>query len=95
MISRIASESRIHPRSSKGKSELSEFIVGILFLLSDSSFGLLVFGESSSERSGLLLSQVHWSIFAFFEILSCLFSSFLVNDSQNLGDGLSNNSDSS
>lgn len=94
MISRSASESRDH-RASKSKSELSESIVGIFFLLFDSSFGLLVSAESSSESSGLLLSQVHWSKFAFFEILSCLFSSFLVNDSQNLGDGLSNNSDSS
>ena len=74
--------------SSGSEGKLSGSEVGQLLLLSHSSPGSLVLGESSPESSGLLQSQVSWSALVLV-IFTSLVSSLLVNHSEHLSDGLS------
>ena len=71
--------------SSKGELSLSEVV--LLLLLSEGLARELVLGQSSSEGSGLLVSQVIGG--SALDVSASLVSSLLVNHSKNLSDGLS------
>ena len=71
--------------SSKGELSLSEVV--LLLLLSEGLERELVLGQSSSEGSGLLVSQVIGS--SALDVSASLVSSLLVYHSKNLSDGLS------
>jgi len=64
-----------------------------LLSLLGGSEGLLSLGESSSEGSGLLESQVNGVVFLALKRFSDSFSVSLVDNSQVFSDGLSDNSD--
>ena len=76
--------------SSCGEGELSGSEVGVSLLLSNSFSCCLVLGQSSSESSGLLVSQVRGGSLLLV-VDSGLISSLLVDHSQDLGNSLSNN----
>ena len=71
---------------SKGELSLSEVV--LLLLLSDSSSRALVLGQSLSESSGLLVSEVIGSA-TLLGVSASLVSSLLVDHSKHLSDGLS------
>jgi hypothetical protein len=73
------------------KGELSQGQVVFLLDFSQSSKLSLVLGESSSDSSGLLSSQIDRNVFLLLQLLSNLVTVSLVNDGQILGNGLSNN----
>ena len=73
---------------SGGEGELSLSEVVLLLLLSDSSSRALVLGQSLSESSGLLVSEVIGSA-ALLGVSASLVSSLLVDNSKHLSDGLS------
>jgi hypothetical protein len=73
---------------SKGELSLSEVV--LLLLLSEGLERALVLGESSSESSGLLLSEIVGG--SALGVSASLVSSLLVDHSKNLSDGLSHNS---
>jgi len=73
---------------SGGEGELSLSEVVLLLLLSDSSSGELVLGQSLSESSGLLVSEVIGSA-TLLGVSASLVSSLLVDHSKHLSDGLS------
>ncbi len=73
---------------SGGEGELSLSEVVLLLLLSDSSSRALVLGQSLSESSGLLVSEVIGSA-ALLGVSASLVSSLLVDHSKHLSDGLS------
>ena len=74
--------------SSSSEGELSQAEVVLLLLLSESSARELVLGQSSSESSSLLVSEVIGSS-ALLGVLASLVSSLLVDHSKHLSDGLS------
>jgi hypothetical protein len=74
---------------SSSESELSwSEVIGFLCLFGG-LLGEFKLGQSLSESSGLLLSQVMRSVLLLLVVFSCLISSLLVDHSENLGDGLS------
>ena len=74
--------------SSSSEGELSLAEVVLLLLLSESSERELVLGQSPSESSGLLVSEV-MSNLALLVVIASLVSSLLVDHSKHLSDGLS------
>ncbi len=72
--------------SSKGELSLSEVV--LLLLLSEGLARELVLGQSSSEGSGLLVSEVRRGA-ALLGVSASLVSSLLVDHSKNLSDRLS------
>ena len=72
---------------------LSEFVVLGLLLSAEGEFLCFELGQFSSPGTGLLQSQVLWSVSCFFGFLSGSVSSLLAQDSQALGDGFSDLSD--
>ena len=68
--------------------ELSELEVAFFLLLSNSFSCALVLGQSSSESSGLLLSEITGGSLLL-AVLTSLVSSLLVDHSQDLGNSLS------
>ena len=74
--------------SSSSEGELSLAEVVLLLLLSESSERELVLGQSPSESSCLLVSEVIGSS-ALLGVLASLVSSLLVDHSKHLCDGLS------
>ena len=74
--------------SSSSEGELSLAEVVLLLLLSESSERELVLGQSPSESSSLLVSEV-MSDLALLVVSASLVSSLLVDHSKHLSDGLS------
>ena len=74
--------------SSSSEGELSLAEVVLLLLLSESSERELVLGQSPSESSGLLVSEIVSNL-ALLVVSASLVSSLLVDHSKHLSDGLS------
>ena len=72
---------------------LSEFVVLGLLLSAEGEFLCFELGQFSSPGTGLLQSQVLWSVSLLFVLLSGSISSLLAQDSQGFGDGFSDLSD--
>ena len=72
---------------------LSKFVVLGLLLSAEGEFLCFELGQFSSPGTGLLQSQVLWSVLVLFGLLSGTISSLLAQDGQALGDGFSDLSD--